>query len=361
MPASLEINIPYIMGVPRNTSVNGFTNYVNASDRGYMYTVVPPETKTCTGVIYRVLDRNGAPSADVRIETISTSDAKPTGTLAWTNATATVAIGNDLTINTVTLTASGTWNAGVPLAVVFAPPSSGTTPDFSNVYNLNQGYNNSVMDAIHPSNVGAANSGLTTSGGRSNFTLNQVTMPIIAITYDDGTAYAPNYGLWRTSEKVIGIVGNTYKGVKVTLDHDFEMVGLEMFLNRSGSMTDFTLRVFDDTNTEIATKSYNFLDILISGYNKCFFPFASSVSLEGGRAYRIVVSGTGANTFEIFYGETIDSRCLPFGGNYHLCTTTNAGSTWDDTNTTLMPLFQLRGYISASAPASTEHSHVFCM
>jgi hypothetical protein len=330
------------------------TATVNAGDKGIFYTVQIPdelEGEELTAISFLVSTRTGTPSADLRLETDDPSTGKPTGTLAWAGADKNFALDAGGSTQTITLNTSGTVTAGI-YHVCLVPPSSGTTPDGSNNYNITTGITNQRIFSVPQMVTGQATSGLTTTGGRSNYAVisagTQNSPPMLGFHFASGKTWSPTFGMRATNSTTSGgdVGGDTLRGNKLTLPISYDVKGLLFYsLDSYSNVVDGLEARFylGNATTPFATRQgIRIIQLNSATTVRHFFAFSSSVRLEQDQSYRVMLAcSTGAMRLRLY--RAYDTLCMPFNGNCHQTRSTDGGASWSDANSDFVVPMDLVG------------------
>lgn len=165
------------LGSPTGFGDSASISGIDAADEKYSVIFQNPETKNISKLWFMTGTVTTGADIDVRIETVSTSDGNPTGTLLATNSNhvQTITSGNDNTEFEVTLDAVAAATRGQLVSAVLANPGS----SFGNIQ----------FRYCSPYNVGGRlpYTALFTSSWAKSASVT----PLIAIGYDDGSWAVP--------------------------------------------------------------------------------------------------------------------------------------------------------------------------
>jgi hypothetical protein len=218
-------------------NTNGLSTAIDASGEKFAFGFHSSDSFTLSKVAFRVHSITGTPVAyDVRIET--DSSGRPSGTLAWTNATGQLAAGTSTGIKEVTLTATGTINIGTRYHVVIQP-NTDPASNYINIAGSNCGKGFFSMN-------GAFYNGSSWSGANDarDFALisNDGTPLMISAWSDQGAPYLNNL---------------TWKGLKVTMSDTVTMIGacLEFDSGIADSTGTLSVHVIDTSNNILESGS----------------------------------------------------------------------------------------------------------
>jgi hypothetical protein len=371
LPFENEAIFPGITFIEPGQAEKTGSSVVNAGDKGIFYSVYFPKEligEILQSVTFQGQTLTGSPSADLRIETDDPATAKPTGTLAWAGARANFAIGALSAAQTVSLDTPGEITEAGIKHVCFVPPSAGTTPDGSNTYNIITSIANQRPFGASPLIWGQAASGLTTTGGRENFTISSTgtlyTPPMLGFTFQSGKTWSPILGLRATNSSTSGadVGGNTLRGNKITLNFAADIGGIVAYYMDSGStlVEGLEVRFYEgDATTPFATRSYGRIPHTNSGTTfRLFVPFDSTVRMEANQSYRVMLA-CAAGSFRLRLGRAFDPAFLPYDGNFHQTRSTDNGATWSDANADFAVLMDLAGTPVAEAVGGGSYSYAF--
>jgi hypothetical protein len=279
------------------------------------------ENMTISHVIFRVNAASGSPTVDVRIETVSTTDGLPTGTLWATNTNVVSAALSAGTVYTEALTASASINTGDYVAVVFK-------------------YNSGTSVA------------LTLAGGGHDLT----SMGMPYQVNNTGTPTKANHGAARAMAVGNGATSFYYVPgmlpVSATVQQNFSTTNGDAFGNRfqvpfkcrckglvyivAGTSGEFSYGLYDDSGTELSSSSTTF-DIDQAAWNTAnpmLMFFDNPVTLSPATWYRLALWPS-STTNTSAYKQTVmtdASEAMPYT-NFHY-TTKATGGAWTDTATT---------------------------
>ena len=263
--------------------------------------------------------------AEIRIETVSAADGKPTGTLWATNTNGTSGTLVAGTFELVALGATANIAAGDVFAVLvkFSAGTSFTTAVFTGAtYSLGTPY--------ETFNAGSSSIGdmrlLSIAVGSSSSAFYKVygTLPFISYTAN-----------------TFNNTDNARQGLRFKVAMKGRLWGLRHF--SAGQTSDYDYRLYSDAGTLLASGSHD-KDQAQPGTNLFRrHPFASPPTLDPDTWYRLVIVPTSATNAAAPYftlpSADYRSAC-PLGVNGHLTTFTDSGG-WIDTNTDKVPLMDL--------------------
>lgn len=316
------------MFFPEPWYIVGSTNLTNilldAAGEKAAFILQAPKTGLIRKVHFRVGTVTTAQDTDVRLETVSTTDGNPTGTLFGTTTQATVtaaSITSNAWITTPALTADASVTKGDIIAVVIAPTG---TPS----------YNVSTVTGM------VASSAPTGFPYGAHFTASWAKLGeeiLVALEYSDSSfAYSPhNFPVTSMSVATTYNVDSTpdENGLKFTLTAPVRVSGAWIAVDRDGDCD--VVLYGSDGATVLASVSLD-KDIDQSTTPRLsMVMFSSSVSLLANTAYRLVIKPTTVTSLTL-YGLTVNAASLldQMGGGQalHLTTRTDSGA-WTDTTT----------------------------
>ncbi len=274
---------------------------------------------------------------DVRLETVDTADANPSGTLCGTNSNVnvTVASSDDNVWENSALTASCAVTKGDKLAIVL---SAATFVSSGNMQIA--GYTNNTTGDLSLFPYSRVNS-------TGSYAAVSSVMPILTLKYDDGS-YAPLSG---GTLPVLPIANATAFGASaITTSTTPDEIGLKFQVPFSGSLCgagaqlDFSsaggtydIVLYDSGSTAIATFSGDTDQVLSNAAGAARaneFPIpATTISINS--TYRLVVKPTSANVVTVADFDVNAAGMLaavPGGTNFVKTQRTDAGA-WTDTTT----------------------------
>lgn len=260
---------------------------LDSATKKYAITFQSSESFTLAKVAFKVQSKTGSPTCSIRIETDDGS-GRPSGTLAWTNATITgVAISATGWLSEQSLTASGTVSPGTIYHVVIANDHG--TPA-SNYFDCND-------QAI-------------TSQTNTGYGIQQYLTSLTA-SYN-GSAWANRYGpLFMLSDSggttkvgqpfedtgIQTMSNTTAYGVKFTAPLSGSVVGVTLASLLNTGVGDVTSKLYDGSDNLLGTATFKTgLGTIIGGGRfSRWFPFDSgAVSITSGSTYRLVFNDSGS-------------------------------------------------------------------
>lgn len=287
------------------------------------------EAMTISHVAFRNASATGAPTADIRIETVDASGL-PSGTLWATNTnivTGTLTTGWQ---GTFALTASASIAAG-QIACIKIAYNSGTS-FIPNVVGGGIQSNGSlpyrVLNTGTPTKT-VAGSVPSLAVGNSSTTFYYVRglSPVITVT-------ATNFNNGTAGDK---------RGLRFQVPFTGRLVGLRLY---NGAATgDYNIAAYNDAGTQLSSSSTAFdgdqTGLLTTGTCDTFFD--NPVTLSAATWYRVAIEPSSATntTFQLLTLSTANYfSAMPHGTNAMYTTYTTVGG-WDDSATTQVPAFDL--------------------
>jgi hypothetical protein len=270
----------------------------------------------------------GAPTADVRIETVGT-DGLPTGVLWDTNTnivTATL-VGSTWALHA--LTASATIAVGQVFAVKVAF-NSGTSFIMQAVINTTEDIYNLPYQVL---NVGTPTKARLLNGTK-----------VLALG-SSTSAFYPLYGCVPATAVTANSFDNTNaaaRGLRFQVPFTCRCVGMRPY--QGAAVGDFAYVLYNDAGTELSSSS-TVIEGDQSGANNAGYSnlyFDNPVTLTAATWYRAVIvpnSATAVNITTITMPSADYLSGTVFGANAHY--TTRASAVWDDSATTQIPLVDI--------------------
>ena len=297
---------------------------------GLVYPVIPVSGSSSTAglnqtsdldraayVFYAPVTSSGAGLSDVRFEfsavssaqpltvdvqTVAADTGAPSGSLAWTNATgslATPAVG----IHEVALTAAGAVTAGTPLAITiyFTATAGNVTIGFGNIGSTStgdRGYGTS-MD----------NGGAWTKANSRGVWAAKI----------DGVWY-PVHALGNGGYSNATSIGTSYYGIRIVASDYTARATHVCFLTSSLGGTSEITGVVYSGNSQVAVTAAHDTDILPTSGLVCL-PFTGPLIIQRGVGYDVMVyrsAGSGTvNIFKNVYLPGDDMALWEYGNNIH--------------------------------------------
>lgn len=271
---------------------NNGTNYqVDSATKKYAIAFVPTQTITLAKVNFRTTGITGSPTCTVRIET--NSSGRPSGTLAWANATKTgVAVVSGWQTE-IALTATGTLTAGTLYHLVISNDAGTPASNYFNVNDTSQlegAANNSAPYLLSGEHWPASFDG-------ASWTTRSGVGPIYMLVSNDATPVRLGQPVDGSSIDTMSST-TTYYGVKFTAPATGTISGFNFEHLPNGTPT-LTYRVYDSSDTLLASGSAPDGGAVMSGRQHAYVTFGTSVSVTAGQSYRVVLSdSTGTDRLE---------------------------------------------------------------
>lgn len=293
-----------------------FTSFLlDASGEKYAVVMQAPKTGSIRKVHFRTATVTTPTDTDVRLETVSTANGDPTGTLFGTTTNVTVASGSitsDTWVTTGALTADASVTRGDIFAVVIAPSGS---PNYNIAGAITSaGANQHIPYTDH----------FTSAWAKGN------TPPVIAVEYSDGSfAYTP----WCLPASAINKhtinTGTTPDEIalKFTLPAPVRVSGLWLSADHDGDMD--AILYSSDGSTVLASVSLD-KDIRRSAsfFGSFRLMFATQVSLSASTVYYLALKPTSVTSINIYSFDVASAGVLDAvggGQDMHYAAQTDAG------------------------------------
>lgn len=321
------------------------------NDNGDWYAIgfISPETFTLAKLVLLFLSKTGTPVAyDVRIET-DNGTGRPSGTLAWANATTQVAA-NQAAGETaqLTLTASGTITVNTIYHVVIKP---NTDPANTNYLTIQHSSAESVC-TFNGWTATSTNSGVAWSNGNGP-------NPYIVLVSDTGAFYGHVHAPFSA-----GTLSNTvWIGAKLTAPVNMVVFAAVAQKLNSSAAGHVKARLIDSENTILAIGGIpaGFFDVM-GGRQGDIYYFDTPAKIIKGRVYRVVWQDPNASQRFDYSGNYFSSTynsLMPGGGNYVYTSGTSSDGTasptsWTDTPSQEFNQFELVG--SSADPIPTARN-----
>ena len=264
--------------------------------------------------------------AEIRIETVSTADGKPTGTLWGTNTNGVSGTLVALSWELVALTAAASISAGDVFAVLIKY-SSGTS--FQPGYISGNGFSGGAP--YETFNTGA---GSSLGDGRTL---------CLALGSDATTFYPVDACIPATaySSNSFNNTDAARRGLRFKLPFRARVAGLRHY--HAGINGDVDIRLYDDAGTQLTSKAVDGSQNQTGSNLWKRLYFSTPQIIEPDTWYRAVVVPASATNSAMPY-LTLPSadyrRAMPGGINAHYTTYTTLGG-WVDTDTDKVPLLDL--------------------
>jgi len=296
--------------------------------------MLAPKTGNISKVGFYVAAHTSNATLDVRIETVSATTGLPTGTLFGTNTSGTAATTATGWYES-TLTASAAVTMGDMVALVVAQPAA--SPGNCSIGDLANWFGSGSGTGI-PFGANYVSSWAAAASYRR---------PLIFPVYDDATyGFCPlnmpitavnNAYTWNSSSTP-DEVGNRFNLVVPT-----RIVGARVFMNPAGDSRDFSLRLYNNAGTQLATRTFDSAQYAGATYLWGDFLFAAAVDCSAGVHRMTILPTTTSNngSGHVTISSATGARyAMPGGNDAYWTERTDAGS-FSDTNTRLMHLIPL--------------------
>lgn len=290
-----RIGGPFVM---TQVQVNGNASFaMGPLNSGWCARFTARSTKDVKGVKVRWATVTSAGQYSVRIETITATTGKPSGTLYDANAEITGQVPVDSTVVASTFASLPTTGltAGTEYGVVLLTTTGGTT------HTLRSHAVTNAIISLYPTIVLTAADGTT----RTNFAEVASSVPIVSIVLEDDTEEIlglANFGGTANGPMITDGSGLRGAALKFTTGSTVEVVGYEFMLGQVGtppSGSNVRCRLFDSSDNTVSNSTVTLdYDSLITGAgNKMVLaPLASALTLAAG-TYRLVLDEpAGAST-----------------------------------------------------------------
>lgn len=289
----------------------GIGTAIDGSTEKYAIAFVPGVDFTLAKVAFKIYSVTGTPVAyDVRIET-DNGAGRPSGTLAWANATAQLASGASAGWTAeLTLTASGVLDMATMYHMVIQPASdpagayisineTGEGAKFRPYNFMGEFYNGSAWSNLY--------------------------CPIFMLVSSDGTP--ERWGQPLDSSALTYLTDTAWRGVKFTAPATMDIMGIRFGGATSTTQGLLSAKLIDSGNNILATGSLpaGWGDLMGSGYTTVTLLFPSKQTLTSGQVYRIAMKDTGSSGHRIleYYTSrtgTPDYSALKLGGSAYITT-----------------------------------------
>jgi hypothetical protein len=323
--------VPPVLSLDAAPSLTNLANVTNAAGK-VAYLLDPPKTGNVRKIIWGTRTVTTGWTADIRVETIDATVAPstPSGTL-WgtnTNGAQVVANGDDNVVFATTLTADAAVTRGIPIGVVIANASPGS----------------SLIPTVlaYPDRASAFPYGLSHNG--TSWTANiGGYYPMVALEYSDGS-YEPIVGVLPPSATITSSTintGTTPDVVGSLFQFAFPTrVGRAWIICNGGG--DFTVKIVttaynQGANTGVlATKTFD-KDMRASVPYLYMVEFDQNASISANTNYRFIVEPSTATSI-VLYRMSLQSlaqmNAIPGGSSFCFTSakdpTTNGD--WTDLN-----------------------------
>lgn len=313
-------------------SAPSFGNVATLDAAGeYMaYAFVAREDMVVSHVGIRVGTVSGAPTADVRIETLDSATGLPSGTL-W--ATDTNGASGTLTSGSsplIALTASATIAKSQVFCVKIAY-SSGTSFIVQNINQMGLPQTTGLPYQI-------INTGTPTKSAMSNSTANIALGSSSTVFYQVQGAFPAT----TSTNVAFNNTNSAKRGLRFTIPMNCRAIGIRWYNN--SSVGDYNAILFSDAGSELSSSSTAYEGDNNAGSNNSVTNsiFDSTVELTAGTTYRIALEPTSATNIQI---QTVTLPSADYRGASPAKTTahytTFATSSWTDSATDQLPFMDL--------------------
>jgi hypothetical protein len=321
------IQFPGICGNISNTPAVANATALTAAGHYQAYVFCAREDMTISHVAFRIGSAMGSNGVDVRIETVATTGI-PSTTLWATNTNGAQTVAGNTNYLTA-LTASASITKGQIFCVKLAY-SSGTSFTPQSLNSIASPYNSDLPYAVlnTGSDVKSTLPSTAVIGlGSNSTTFYQVPGAIPPVAYAAGA---------------FNNTSSAKRGLRFTPPMNCRAIGLRWY--NSGANGDYNAVLYNDAGTELSSSSTafdgNHSTEIVTGTETVYFD--NTVSLSAGTTYRIAIEPSSATNVNVSTQTlaTVDYR----GGTPAKLTahyTTFATATWDDTNTSVLPLMDL--------------------
>jgi hypothetical protein len=317
----------YMPHCPQLTSAPGYgTVVLDASADRMALVFQSPVTASLTGIGFCTGTVTTGDTVDVRVETVSTTDGFPTGSLvaATTNKTQVIANADDNTWFDVTLTSAASLTKGTLYAIVIAASGS---PG-----NLQVRYLNMAASGLTPNYPYIANN-LTGS-----YAMLATATGNFALKF--GSAYYTPGGDCYAISALNSVTFNSgstpdERGLKFQVPFNCALDGGWTNARYSVAGVVQEIVLYDASDVVLATCSIDTDQVSSNALNRnSFFTFSSAQTITANTIYRLVHKPGASNIivpeFDVDEAGMLDM--MPGGQNWHLTTRADAGA-WTDTTT----------------------------
>lgn len=307
---------------------------IDAASEKAAFIVQAPKTGTISKVLFRTGTVTTGATVDVRLETVSTTDGNPTGTLLGTdsNGSQVIADTDDNTVFTTSLTTGPSVTRGDIFAVVIVNPSV----DFGNMQIV--GFQSgSAGGAGGRHGIFPYSDLFTTAWTKSTI------LPVCAFEYSDGT-YEEIKGVYPMATVAVTSFNSGSLpdeiGIIFQLPMTVTVYGAWIL---TGAGANATVKLYDSDGSTVLA-SYTIDSDLRGGTSgRCYFvTFSSNVTLTKDTNYRLTLvpdttTSITLSRFTVNAAAVMDA--FPGGQNIYQTERTDAGA-WTNT-TTERPLMGL--------------------
>jgi len=306
------------MILDRSPAIVGIT--IDAASEKAAFVFRAPKTGTISKVAFRTETVTTGATVDVRLETVSTANGDPTGTLLGTNSNGSqvIADADDDTWFTTSLTTGVAVTRGDLMSAVIVNPAG--SPGSMLIAELDDSlvfYGFPYGDAY------------TASWSK------RTDYAIMAFEYDDGS-YATVPQAFPVSNINSVAFNNTsdpdHRGLKFKLPFPFRLAGIWLLLDLDG---DADIKLYDSDGTSVlATTSIDSNVRYTTSSKVLFVDFASPQSLSKDVSYRVVVEPTSATSVTLFDFDVNSAAVMDaFSGGQDFHHTEKKDAGWTDTTT----------------------------
>lgn len=313
-------NIPHLYMPDANRFCYG-GNLGFGSTRSHYPIFMVPKTGTITHVGFRLANVSSSQTVRVGLETVSTSDGRPTGSQYGGSAVGTQTSPTSNTYYEVALATPASAVQGDVIAAAIQWNLTGGTADF------HSGQNDYRSEFPYHDEV--------TSGTSHTFLRR---WPNVSIKYSDGTY--PDFGGFPAAlfADVTYNSGSTpdEHALRFSLPFNCRIAGSH-FLNTVGTSSDFDVVLYDKNGTTVLTsQSIDGNQWRGTGDDAGRIFFDTSVVLKRNTVYRLSIKPTTANNVKVRKVTVANANVMnqmPGGTNFSMSTRTNDGAWTDDTLT----------------------------
>jgi hypothetical protein len=289
-----------------------------------------PKAITLAKVAVRALSKTGTPVAyDVRIES-DNGAGRPSGSLAWANATSQIPTNQAAGwTSELTLTSSGALTVGTVYHIVVQPA---TDPASANYINLHETGVMSDLGAIVAGNMtywASRYNGSAWSTGSG--------APLFVCVADDGTTKFGDVFASTTLDSVPTLTNTAWYGMKFVAPFTGTLWGAGFGCLDSTSATTVEAKLIDNSNTVLASAPLEagVHDILTGRGNYKLFFFDTPTQLTAGQTYRVVFKdAAGAMRMDVFGCDSTYQALKPGADQYVYTKGTSSDGTASPTSWT---------------------------
>lgn len=307
---------------------------LDASGEYRAYIAAAKEAMTISHVGFFVGVVAGSPTLDVRIETVNTADAFPSGTLWATDTNLVTGTLSSSTWNLVELTAPATIAAGQVFAVVIRY-TSGTSAILQRL----NGFDTPGAGLGLPYKV--TNTGTPTAAQFGTGGTHLIALGSSATAFYSLPCMVP-YSTHANTAFNNSAGGR--RGVRFQSPFKCRVAGI-MYGGYATNVGDLDIAMYNDAGTELSNSQTAYDSSQLGGNNgpTRMHYFDNPVAVDPGTWYRAALIPSSATNIQLS-DLTVPSAdymtAMPGGANYHLTTYTTAGG-WIDTATASVPTLSL--------------------